>query len=87
MEWKYNKGTDETGIREDRWLKPDTSTLSNQLGQEWRFPFGGKVAMCFKSFLHVCDKACQHQHYLLIPVWPATRTFQSVTRQQADTWS
>lgn len=43
---------------------------------KWRFPSGGKAAMCFKSFLHVCDKACHHQRYLPIPVWPTARTFR-----------
>ncbi len=32
--------------------------------------------MCFKSFLHACDKACHHQHYLPILVWPTARTFR-----------
>lgn len=72
--WK-EKRTKKQIRQKKRQRKPDVSTLSNQPGQKWRFPSGGKVAMCFKSFHHVSDKACHHQHYLPILVWPTTRTF------------
>lgn len=69
MERKLNERTNKTEKIHD------ISTLSNQPGPKWRFPSGGKVAMCFKSFLRVRDKACHHQHYFPILVWPNTRTF------------
>lgn len=33
------------------------------------------VAMCLKTFLHVLDKGCHHQHYIPILVRPSTRAF------------
>lgn len=62
---------EKNGETAQAWL----SAWSNQPQQEWRFLSGGKVAMCFKSFLHVCDKGCHH--WLCFPnlVWPNTRTF------------
>lgn len=56
-------------------MKAFTTTLFSQQGEEWMFMCGGKVAMCFKSVLHVCDKACLHQHSLPTLVWPTARTF------------
>lgn len=62
---------EKNGETAQAWL----SAWSNQPQQEWRFLSGGKVAMCFKSFLHVCDKGCHHRLCFPNLVWPNTRTF------------
>lgn len=74
--WKKKHKMTITAERNGETAQAWLSAWSNQPQQEWRFLSGGKVAMCFKSFLHVCDKCCHHRLCFPNLVWPNTRTFQ-----------